>query len=129
MRKKCRRKVYQLVDPIAHAIEGAALIAEHKINACRLLELSALDAMSKGVGAQHDWGVLAGVVNMCETLAGLKVGAEAFDACQEAEAALKRLNQRFLSYGVFDPDSEGLNAIREVYEYHDLQRQSVCTRD
>ena len=40
MRKKTRRKVWALVNPIQHAIEGAAITPEDKLNQLQLRELT-----------------------------------------------------------------------------------------
>lgn len=42
MRKKCRRKVWALVNPIQHAIEGAAITPEDKLNQLQLREMAAV---------------------------------------------------------------------------------------
>lgn len=45
-RKHCRRKVYPLVNPIARAMEGAAITPDNLLDKLRLQELSAIDAFT-----------------------------------------------------------------------------------
>lgn len=47
-RKHCRRKVYPLVNPIARAMEGAAITPDNLLDKLRLQELSAIDAFTRG---------------------------------------------------------------------------------
>ena len=48
MRKKCRRKVYQLVNPIEYAIAGASVTQKEKLDKLALVELIAIESMVKG---------------------------------------------------------------------------------
>ena len=48
-RKKCRRKVWNTnVNPIAHAIAGAAITDTASLDKLRMQELSAIEAFAKG---------------------------------------------------------------------------------
>jgi hypothetical protein len=48
VRKRTKRKVYNLINPITHAIEGAALLEKHRLDSLRLIELTAIEAFAKG---------------------------------------------------------------------------------
>ena len=86
MRKRCKRKVYALVNPIDMAIQGACITAGQPLQQLRLGELSALDAMKRGMGTVEDWRILTDMMNIAEPTA-----AEHTD--------LRRLRQRcFLRY-------------------------------
>ena len=69
MRKKTKRKVWNLIDPLTHAIVGASITQRDKLNQLRLLEYSALDAMTKGSGTIQDWRTLVDVLNLSEMMA------------------------------------------------------------
>lgn len=45
MRKQCRRKVYRLVDPIAHAIAGAAITTDDCLQQLKDKEQKAIEAI------------------------------------------------------------------------------------
>ena len=69
MRKSCKRKVWSTnINPIAHAIAGAAVSDKQSLDKLRLCELSAIDAMTKGMGTTEDWRWLADVINIAETM-------------------------------------------------------------
>ena len=125
MRKHCRRKVWGLVNPIQHAIEGASVTGKNELDQLRLRELSAIESFRSGRATPDDWRALADMLNITETLAGSGVGPEAMQPCQEAQEALSNAHTRRSegkSLGLTGPE---LQAMRSAYEYHDLQRQSI----
>ena len=48
MRKVCRRKVYKLLDPIAHAMAGAAITTDDCLDQLKSNEAAAIEAMRTG---------------------------------------------------------------------------------
>lgn len=125
MRKATRRKVYQLVDPIKHAKEGACITGDKELSQLRGIELSALHAMCSGKGKVSDWEQLVGMVNLCETMAKGGIGHEALPYCQQAERELLASAKRYEETKCMGLTAAGINALREVYAYHDLQRISI----
>ena len=125
MRKRTRRKHYTLVNCVAHAIEGARITESHLLNELRLRELAAIESFRTGKATLQDWHDLAALLNVCETMAEAGIGPEALQACQDAETALMAAAKRFESTGKMGLTGLGLIAVRDVYGYHDLQRQSV----
>jgi hypothetical protein len=125
VRKKCRRKHWNLLDPIAHAIAGAAITDQQSLNKLRMLELSAIEAMSKGQGTITDWQSLVDMLNICEMMALQGIGPEAFNACNIAQKALSDAAKRYEAIKQMGLTGQGIQAIREVYSYHDLQRTSI----
>jgi hypothetical protein len=124
-RKKTRRKHWNLVNPILHAIQGAAITDAASLNELRKREYLAVEAFRTGKATKDDWRSLADMLNLCETMALGGIGPEALEACGRAQEALGNAQQRYKagkSLGFTGPE---LTAMREVYEYHDLQRQSV----
>lgn len=124
-RKKCRRKVWALVNPVAHAIEGAAIAPRADLDKLLLREIASLDSIIKGHGTMKEWQDLAALNNLTQTLAGQGVGPEAMEAAHKAEAALIDAAARFERTGRMGFTGEGIQALREVIEYHDLQRSSI----
>ncbi|NDZ11502.1 hypothetical protein C7T35_01345 [Variovorax sp. WS11] len=53
------------------------------------------------------------------------VGPEALPAAEQVEEALGEANARFLATGRLGTTGQGLKAMRDLFEFHDLQRQSV----
>lgn len=125
MRKQCKRKVWQLINPIQHAIEGASFAPEEMNNKLRMRELSSLDAFTHGKAGIQEWSDLCAMLNLCETMARNKVGPEALPACELAQTALMEAAKRYERTHKMGLNGSGLQAIRDVYEFHDLQRQSV----
>ena len=125
MRKQIKRKFWKLIDPIRHAILGAGITQDHLLDKLRLTELAALDAMTKGMGTIADWQELTDMMNISEVMAMEGIGPEALPYCKQAQDALEQAAlryQRTMSMGL---SGTGINALREVFEYHDLQRRSI----
>lgn len=126
MRKRTRRQVYPLVNPVQWAMKGAALIPQEELNGLRLRELTSIEAFRTGSATLQDWHDLAALLNLCETMAREGVGAEALPTCEQVQATLIEAAQRFERTGKLGTTGTGLQALRALYEYHDLQRQSVA---
>ena len=126
MRKKCRRRVYQLVNPIESAILGACVSAEKPLNTLRLAELSALDAMTKGQATQEDWRWITDVLNISQTMAKDGIGIELLPICEQAQESLLEAAKRYQETGKMGLSGVGIKAVKEMIELHDLQRTSVA---
>ena len=125
MRKTTKRKHWKLINPIRHAILGAGITQEHLLDKLRLTELAALDAMTKGWGTVQDWQELVDMMNISEVMSMDGVGPEALPFCQRAQDALQEAALRYQNTMRMGLTGEGINALREVFEYHDLQRRSI----
>lgn len=126
MRKKTKRKVWALIDPIQHGIIGAAITQRDKLDKLRMLEYSALDAITKGQGTIHDWRSLVDVLNLSETMARAGIGKdEVLPVCEKAQKALHEAALRFQSTKRMGLSGEGIQAIRDLIQYADLQQSSI----
>lgn len=125
MRKVCRRKVWAKIDPIAHAIAGVRPTSEADRAALHIRELSALDAMTHGRGGLQEWHDLTAVLNLCEAAALTVIGPEALPSCKAAQEALMDAARRFEATGRMGLTATGIQALRDVIEYHDMQRRSI----
>lgn len=125
-RKKCRRKVWKLVNPIMHAVEGAAVTPVAELNKLRVIELNAIDAFAEGRATLDDFSQACKLLNLCEYMANNKVGPEALEACARAEAALRKAAADMEITGRMELDAAGVLAMRDVYSFHDMQRQVVA---
>ena len=125
MRKKTKRKHWNLIDPITHSIVGAAITQRDKLDQLRLLEYSALDAITKGQGTVQDWRTLVDVLNLSETMAKNGVGPEVLPICQKAQNSLHKAALRYQETMRMGLDGEGIKACRDLIEYADLQQSSI----
>lgn len=126
VRKKKSRKIYALVNPIAYAMEGAALVEQSTLDKLRAAELSAIEAFRTGQATVQDWRTISEFSNLAESMAREGIGPESLEAVQRCEEALIEAHDRYDRTGKMGTTAQGLTAFRDVYEYHDLQRQSVA---
>jgi hypothetical protein len=125
MRKKTKRKMWNLIDPITHAIVGAAITHRDKLDKLRMLEYSALEAITKGQGTVADWRTLVDVLNLAEMMGKNGVGPEVLPICEKAQNSLHKAAMRYQETMRMGLDGEGIKAIRELIEYADLQQGSI----
>ena len=124
-RKKTRRKVYQLVNPIEMAIQGATITPNSQLDKLRALELSSIDAIARGLGTIHDLESMRDMLNLAETMARGGIGHEVLAPCEKAQAELISMVDRFNRTGRIGATGPGLEAFREAFRWHDLQRTSI----
>ena len=125
MRKRTKRKMWNLIDPITHAIVGAAITHRDKLDKLRILEYSALEAITKGQGTVADWRTLVDILNISEMMGKNGVGPEVLPICEKAQASLHKAAMRYQETMRMGLDGEGIKAIRELIEYADLQQGSI----
>jgi hypothetical protein len=126
MKKRCTRKVWALVDPVRHAIEGASITPRPMLDYLLVRELSSIEAFARGGAGLQEWHDMASVNNLTQTLASLHIGAEALPDCEKAEAALIEAAARYQATGRMGLSGPGLQALREVIGWHDAQRSSIA---
>jgi hypothetical protein len=124
-RKKTKRKHWNLIDNVTHAIVGAAITQRDKLDKLRMLEYSALDSMTKGSGTVQDWRTLVDVLNLSEMMGKNGVGPEVLPICEKAQESLHKSAIRFQETKKMGLDGQGIKAIRELIEYADLQQGSI----
>jgi hypothetical protein len=126
MRKRTKRKVWALIDPIQHGIIGASITHRDKLDKLRMMEYSALEAMTKGQGTVTDWRTLVDVLNLSETMARHNIGKdEVLPVCQKAQEALHQAAERYQKTLKMGLSGEGIKAVRDLIEYADLQQSSI----
>jgi len=125
MRKKTKRKHWALLDCVSHAIVGAAITHRERLDKLRLLEYSALDAMIKGQGTVQDWRTLVDVMNLAEMMGKSGIGPEVLPICEKAQESLHKAAMRYQETMRMGLDGVGIQAIRELIEYADLQQSSI----
>lgn len=125
-RKQCKRKHWSTaINPIQHAIEGASLTPDSILDKLRARELAAVEAFRTGDATLQEWADLTSMLNLCETMAKGGIGPEALEACKRAENALIEAGKRFETTKRMVITGQSLQAFRDLYQFHDLQRQCV----
>lgn len=125
MRKRTVRKHWALVNPIKHAIEGASIVSGSKLDKLRIVELSALEAFRMGKATLNDWHALTSMLNLAENMARNGIGVEVLEVAAKAQTELEAAARRYQATKRMGLTGPGLQALRELYEYHDLQRTSI----
>jgi hypothetical protein len=125
MRKTTKRKHWNLIDSVTHAIIGAAITQRDKLDKLRMLEYSALDSMTKGSGTVTDWRTLVDILNISEMMGKNGVGPEVLPICEKAQNSLHKAAMRYQETFRMGLDGEGIKAIRDLIEYADLQQSSI----
>ena len=126
MKKRTKRKIYPLYNPITHAIAGALITDNEILDKFRLLELTSIESFRTGTATRVDWENLARMMNVCEVSAEMGIGAEALPSCQCLQKALVEAQERFKKIGRYGLTGTGLKAAKDVFEYIDLQRTSIA---
>lgn len=125
-RKVCRRKHYPLIDPVKMAIEGAAISQSDMLDKLRMVELSAIESFAKGLATPADWRAIADFLNIAETMARGGVGPEALAVVTAVDAALSEAHARHAKTGRLGMTGPQLQALRDLYAYHDAQRTAIA---
>jgi len=124
-RKKTKRKHWNLIDPIQHAMVGAAITPRQTLDKLRFLEYAALDAITRGKGTIQDWRTLVDVLNLSEVMGKSGLGPEVLPVCAKAQEALHKAAMRYQETKKMGLDGLGIQAIRDLIEYADLQQASI----
>jgi len=91
----------------------------------RFGELSAIESITKGSGTLWEYRLLADMLNICERMAENGIGPEALEACEAFNEELAGMAERYEKTRKMGFTGRGLQLARGVYEYHDIQRQSI----
>ena len=125
-RKTTRRKRYPLINPIEMAIEGACITDKTRLDKLRMRELSAIQSFTTGNAQPSDWRELADMHNVAKMLLSMQVGGvEAKQACDLAGQALQDAHAAQASRGKLGMTGPQIQALRELFEWHDAQRTAI----
>lgn len=125
MRKQCRRKVWGKGDAVSMAIAGARVIDDNRLAQLREVERVALEAFQYGHAEWKHWGAITGVVQAARVLVEFGVGPEVLPTIELVECFLAAAQARHETTGRLGATGPDLQAVRDLYEYHDLQRTSI----
>lgn len=126
MRKRTKRKVYPLVNPVEYAINGACVASEEDLDKLREREQKALNNFRSGQATLTDWENLKALLNVAEAMSRAGVGIEVLSVCMQAQDHLIESAKRFQRIGKMGATGPALVCWQDLYEYHDLQRQSIA---
>lgn len=125
MRKQCRRKIWSKVNPIEHAIVGAAVTQDNLLDRLRLIELSAIESLVKGNGTVADWRSIVDMMNIAETMASNGIGVEVLEICEIVQKEMESAAHRYEKTRKMGLTGTGIKFVKELYQLHDLQRTSI----
>ena len=129
MKKQCRRKVYQLRNPITTAIEGACITPLETLQTLTDRESEAIDAMMTGKGNLRYWQDIVDMNNVCQQMGRDGIGPECLVDCMMAEIELKAAAKRYEKTGKMGLTAVGIKSIQNVQEWHKLQRASISRKE
>lgn len=124
-RKKTRRKVWKLINPVTMAVEGAALPDAKQLDHLRRAELSAIESFRTGAAVDSDHSMMTVMSAIAAVMAHEGIGVEVLPVAKQAWQHMQEAEQRFLKTGKYGITGPALQCLRDLYEYHDLQRTSV----
>lgn len=128
MKKRTIRKVWRTdVNPILYAMQGASITPRDSLDKLRARELSSLEAITKGSGGLAEWNDLVNANNLAEQLALMGVGKpEVLPVVLDCQQHLIESAERYQRTGKMGLTGPALSALRDMLEWHDLQRSSVA---
>ena len=126
MKKRCKRKVWALICPIKHAIDGARVTSDEDLGKLYLRELASIEALANGKGDMQSWHDMATTNNLAQTLCGMGIGRiEVLPVCKLVEDELINAARRYTATKRMGLTGPGIQHLRDLIAYHDLQRQSI----
>lgn len=129
MRKKCKRKIYRLVNPIEHAIYGASLLNAGQIDHEQQEERDAIEAFRTGTATLHHFHILIVMLNVAEHMAHNGIGPEVMPVAAQAHDHLVEVARRMERTGKLGMTGPALQNMRELQEWHYLQRTAITGRE
>lgn len=127
MRKQTRRKIWDTsLNPVTHAMVGAAIADDESLDFLRKKEFGSLAAFKNGTAVPQDWNNINAVVRLAESMADANIGPEVMVHVKIAEMHLIDAHERYKRIGKMGSTGPGLQSFQDIIEYHDLQRTSVA---
>lgn len=125
MQKRCKRKVWPLVNPIESAILGCSIPSESRLDKLRIRELSAIESFSKGKAGPADFRDIADMLNVAETCGLMGIGPEALPVCAALEICLLGVKDQYEQRNTMILRPHELQLMRDLYSFHDAQRTAI----
>ena len=112
-------------NPIAEAIRGCQPLGGKDLTDLQLVEMSAIDNLTRGAATRRDWEWLADLFNVVESMAKNGLGVEVVAVSAEAQVTLAKVAVRAKAEGKWYLTSNESWTMREAWEYADLQRRCL----
>jgi len=125
-RKRTRRKIYDLVCPITHAITGASITDEASLSLLRKREIGSYEAFRTGIATKQDWNNINAVAQLAESMADANIGPEVMVHVRIAEMHLLECRDRQERTGKMGATGLALQSFKDLIEWHELQRTAVA---
>lgn len=126
MRKRTKRKVWGLVNPIQHAIEGAEIPMGQDAERLLLGELSAIESFRLGQAVEEDWQLLSVMTAISALMAYEGKQAEPLEAARQAWKCLDDILKRRERTGKWGCSGLELQVLRDMIEWHEAQRKTAA---
>lgn len=124
-RRPFRSKWQRDTKLIDRVISGVRPTPDELLEKQRMIELQSIDAFSRGEATVNDFRVMCDMLNVAETFAKTGVGHEVLEVCEYVQSVLELCKAEYEEQGCMTVDEFELNGLRDLYEYHHIQRTSV----
>lgn len=125
-RRPFRSKWQRDTNLLARVVTGVLPTPEGLLERQRMVELQAIEAFAKGYATPDDFRVMCDVLNVAETMCYAGIGRDEVlpvcETCQEQLIAAKERHDAGKTLGL---SAMGLKVLRDLAEYHHLQRTAV----
>ena len=108
-----------------HAMVSAAIIDDETLDVMRKKEAESMEAFRTGSATKQDWDIVNAASRIAESMANAGIGPEVMVHVKIAEMHLLEARDRFRRIGKIGTTGLGLQAFKDLLEYHELQRTSV----
>ena len=125
MKKPFKSKYSKVQNPVLVAMTNAAPITDERNEAWRREENDAMDAMALRRGNNIHWSRLVRMANVAEVMAKAGIGIEVVPVAAEAQVVLAQVHERCRATGRWEMDMDEIHVMRELSEYHNLQRTAI----
>lgn len=122
MRKQTKRKIWGKPNHLKFLPQE---MPDNILNERRLVEASALDAFTSGIATEDHAAWLHVMALTAYTMASKGIGPEVLPIAILAQTRLFEAKERYNKTGKWGLTGPAINTMRELMEYHDLQRTSV----
>lgn len=125
MRKRTVRKVYDLINPITHAMYQASRLTTAEWNKQMVPVIAAVDLLTKGQWKPDNWQPLFECLNRIESLTKLN-NVDASEFINDAQKAMVDALDRKQTIGATAFKASELEVVREVVNvYGDLLKEAT----
>jgi len=125
-RRPFRSRWQRDTNILARVVTGVLPTPEGLLERQRMTELQAIEAFAKGYATPDDFRVMADVLNVAETMALSGIGKEeVLPVCAAVQCELIAAKERHDRTGSLTLTAAGLKGLRDLWAFHDIQRQSI----